>query len=178
MGTNTPASLSKSAIVSTYQSVHRNGVANPAGCATPKCAWRRFARKNARTRAYLCARPRVPLWGRFSTCGRFPTGLPRASANAAKAGCKPAAGWKPAPQSTGESTSTSHPSCGNCYKTATRPVDPHDRQQRLTTPHAPPKATGRRRPAACRRPRASGAHVRERGRILRANCRQHGLVFI
>ena len=31
MGTNTPASLSKSAIVSTYQSVHRNGVANPAG---------------------------------------------------------------------------------------------------------------------------------------------------
>ena len=52
-------------------------------------------------------RPRAPLWGRFSTCGRFPTGLPRASANAAKAGCKPAAGWKPAPQSIGESTSTS-----------------------------------------------------------------------
>jgi hypothetical protein len=77
------------------------------GCATPKCAWRRFARRNARIRAYLCARPRVPLWGRFSTCGRFPTGLPRASANAAKAGCKPAAGWKPAPQSTGESTFTS-----------------------------------------------------------------------
>ena len=49
----------------------------------------------------------MPLWGRFSTCGRFPTGLPRASANAATAGCKPAAGWKPAPQSTGESTFTS-----------------------------------------------------------------------
>jgi hypothetical protein len=49
----------------------------------------------------------VPSWGRFSTCDRFPTGLPRASANAAKAGCKPAAGWKPAPQSTGESTFTS-----------------------------------------------------------------------